>query len=73
MKQGILELKAGLVKRLAHGDLAKAAKAVGVNRVVFYQWFYADTIWKSVDARNYNALKEVIETRENEFQAELAA
>lgn len=66
-------MKESIKGRLAHGDLAKAARVVGVNRVVFYDWFYAEKIWPTVDARNYKALLGVIEARDMEFHAELAA
>jgi len=68
MTQGVLEMKEALKKRVAHGDLAKAAAVVGVNRVVFYEWFYAEKIWETVDARNYNALLNVIKLREEKFK-----
>ena len=73
MTHGVLEMKEAIKKRVAHGDLAKAATAVGVNRVVFYEWFYAEKIWETVDARNYNALLNVIESREKRFKEAVAA
>lgn len=73
MKQEVFELKSELKGRISHGDLAKAARAVGVNRVAFYNWFYAETIWPSVDARNLKALQKVVLEREKEFHAQMAA
>lgn len=65
-KQEFLELKAILVDRLQFGDVAKAARLIGLkNRQPLQAWIDLDNeVWPGVDGRNYNAVKQVVEQRE---------
>lgn len=64
MKHDFLSEKSTLISRKAVGDTAKAAALAGVKLVVFYKWMVAKSFWPTVDARNYKALRQVIEQRE---------
>ena len=62
MKQELIEAKRRIKDRCEFGDMAKAAKAVGVTRQAFYEWIGTEDAWPEVDTRNLLALKQVIET-----------
>lgn len=73
MKQEIQEVKTALKESMAHGDMAEAARIVGVHRKVFREWLHSDEQWPSVDARNIRALKKVIRARNGKLERALAA
>lgn len=73
MKQKILVEKKALKKSMARGDMAEAARIVGVHRKVFREWLHSIAQWPSVDARNIEALKNVIGKREKELKRAMRA
>jgi len=73
MRNELIEAKRRIKARCEFGDMAKAAKAVGVTRQAFYEWIGTEDAWPEVDTRNLLALKKIIEAREKELRAVMAA
>lgn len=73
MREKVLEEKTALKQSMAHGDMAEAARIVGVNRKVFREWLLSVDQWPSVDARNIRALKKVIKKRADKLERAMRA